>query len=112
MEDVLPAEMAKLFRGAFERAAQTHGVIEVDYVLTIAGEERHFEARLVRRDDDAMVIVVHNVTERHQAARKLRDSEQQFRVAFTHSSIGMALVALNGRFLQVNARAVPDTRLL
>jgi len=103
MEDVLPAEMAKLFRGAFKRAAETRGVIEVDYVLTIAGEERHFEARSVRRDDDAMVTVVRNVTERHQAARKLRDSEQQFRVAFTHSSIGMALVSLNGRFLQVNA---------
>jgi PAS domain S-box-containing protein len=102
MEDVLPAEMAKLFRGAFERAAETHGVIEVNYVLTIAGEERHFEARVVRRDDGAMVIVVRNVTERHQAASKLRDSEQQFRVAFTHSSIGVALVSLDGRFLQVN----------
>ena len=117
MEDVLPAEMAKLFRGAFERAAETDGVIEVDYVLTIAAEERHFEARLVRRDDGAMVIVVHNVTERHQAARKLRDSEQQFRVAFTHSSIGMALVALNGRFLQVNVAlcrmlGYSDTELL
>jgi len=117
MEDVLPAEMAKLFRGAFERAAETRGVIEVDYVLTIAGEERHFEARLVRRDDDAMVIVVRNVTERHQAASKLRDSEQQFRVAFTHSSIGMALVSLDGRFLQVNAAlcrilGYSDTELL
>jgi PAS domain S-box-containing protein len=102
MEDVLPAEMAKLFRGAFERAAQTHEVIEVDYVLTIAGDERRFEARVVRRDDGAMVTVVHDVTERFRSASKLRDSEQQFRVAFTHSSIGMARVALDGRFLQVN----------
>jgi PAS domain S-box-containing protein len=102
MEEVLPAEMAKLFRGAFERAAETREVIEVDYVLAIAGEQRHFEARLVRRDDGAMVVVVRNVTERYRAAIKLRDSEQQFRVAFTHTSIGMALVSLNGRFLQVN----------
>ena len=103
MEEVLPAEMAQLFRKAFARAAESQGVVEVDYELTIDGEERHFEARLVRRDDDAMVVVVRNVTERHQAASKLRDSEQQFGVAFTHSSIGMALVSLNGRFLQVNA---------
>jgi PAS domain S-box-containing protein len=103
MEDVLPAEMAKIFRTAFERASETHEVVEVDYALTIGGDQRYFEARLVRRDDSAMVAVVHNVTERHQAASKLRDSEQQFRVAFMHSSIGMALVSLDGRFLQVNA---------
>ncbi len=102
MEDVLPPEMARLFRAAFARAAQTHEVVEVEYVLPINEDLRHFEARLVRRDDDAMVAVVRNVTERHRAANKLRDSEQQFRVAFTHSAIGMALVSLNGRFMQVN----------
>ena len=102
LEDVLPPEMTRLFRAAFERATETHDVVEVDYLLQVKGEQRHFEARLVRRDDGAMVVVVRNVTERHRAASKLRDSEQQFRVAFTHSSIGMALVSLDGRFLQVN----------
>jgi hypothetical protein len=51
MEDVLPPEMARLFRDAFERAAETHDVVEVDYLLPVKGEQRHFEARLVRRDD-------------------------------------------------------------
>jgi PAS domain S-box-containing protein len=102
MEDVLPPEMTGLFRAAFERATETHDVVEVDYLLPVKGDQRHFEARLVRRDDGAMVAVVRNVTERHRAASKLRDSEQQFRVAFTHSAIGMALVSLDGHFLQVN----------
>jgi PAS domain S-box-containing protein len=102
MEEVLPPEMTRLFRAAFERAAETHDVVEVDYLLPVNGDQRHFEARLVRRDDGAMVVVVRNVTERHRAASKLRDSEQQFRVAFTHSAIGMALVSLDGHFLQVN----------
>jgi PAS domain S-box-containing protein len=102
MEDVLPPEMARLFRAAFARAAETHDVVEVDYLLPVKGDQRHFEARLVRRDDGALVVVVRNVTERHRAASKLRESEQQFRVAFTHSAIGMALVSSDGRFLQVN----------
>jgi PAS domain S-box-containing protein len=102
MEDVLPPEMARLFRTAFEQAAETHDVVEVDYVLPIKGDQRHFEARLVRRDDGAMVVVVRNVTERHRAASKLRESEQQFRVSFTHSAMGMALVSIDGHFLQVN----------
>ncbi len=102
MEDILPPPMTRLFRAAFERAAQTQAVVELDYMLPVKGEERHFEARVVRRNDGAMVVVVRNVTERHRAADKLRDSEQQFRVAFTHSAIGIALVSLNGHFLQVN----------
>jgi diguanylate cyclase (GGDEF)-like protein/PAS domain S-box-containing protein len=44
--------------------------------------------------------------EAEQAARhagELRDSEQRFHSAFTHASIGMALVSVDGAVLQINA---------
>ncbi len=103
MEEVIPAEMAKTFRALFQRAPNTGDVVEHEYVMRIAGEERHFEARMVRRDDGAIVTTVRNITERHRAANKLRESEALFRVAFSHSAIGVALVSLDGRWLQVNA---------
>jgi PAS domain S-box-containing protein len=103
LEEVLPPEMAGAFRAAFLRAVKTGGVAEVEYVLPIRGDERHFEARVVRRDDGALVVVVRNITERHRVAERLRQSEQRFRAAFTHSAIGIALVSLDGHFLEVNA---------
>jgi PAS domain S-box-containing protein len=103
MEEVLPPEMAIEFRSAFRQATETGEVVEVEYALPVGGEERHFESRTVRREDGAMVSVVRNITERHRAADQLRDSEQRFRLSFAHSAVGVALVSLDGHFLQVNA---------
>lgn len=48
------------------------------------------------------LVVNVDVTRERDRDRHLRDSEEQFRVAFAHAPIGMALVGLDGRFLQVN----------
>ena len=45
---------------------------------------------------------VRDVSARHKVEAALRDSEQRFRGAFDNSPMGMALVALDGRWLQVN----------
>lgn len=70
------------------------------------GSERLVEARadfLVRDGERvALIAAIRNVTERHAAMSALRDSEERFRSSFDHAPIGMALVALDGRFLQVN----------
>ncbi len=42
---------------------------------------------------------------REQALAALRQSEERFKSAFEHSSIGMALVSLDDRYLQVNQAA-------
>jgi PAS domain S-box-containing protein len=48
------------------------------------------------------VVVLRDVTERLQHEERLRASEQRFRSAFDHAPLGMALVSLDGHFLQVN----------
>jgi PAS domain S-box-containing protein len=103
MAEVLPPDMEATFRAAFQLAADTGEVVEVQYGLPIPGDERRFEARIVLRDDGAKVAVVRNITESHRAADRLRDSEERFRAAFTHSAIGIALLSLDGHWLQVNA---------
>lgn len=43
-----------------------------------------------------------DVTEKKQAEEALRESEERFHLAFENAAIGMALVSLEGRWLQVN----------
>ncbi len=45
------------------------------------------------------------VTERRQAEKEVRESEERFKSAFERSSIGMSIVGLDDRFLQVNRAA-------
>ena len=50
----------------------------------------------------AALVVAADITQRHQAEAALRQSEEQFRGAFDHSGIGMALQRTDGRYLRVN----------
>jgi len=48
------------------------------------------------------VLILRDITTRLQMERALRESEECFRNAFDNASIGMALIDVKGRFLQVN----------
>jgi len=53
-------------------------------------------------DGGEVVTVGRDVTEREQHRRQLMASEERFRVAMSSAPIGMALIGLDGRFLEVN----------
>ncbi|MGR9000291.1 MAG: two-component system response regulator [Gammaproteobacteria bacterium] len=49
------------------------------------------------------VLVFRDVTARRSVEKLLRDSEERFHSAFDLAAIGMALITIDGRFLQVNS---------
>jgi PAS domain S-box-containing protein len=66
------------------------------YDLTV--EPLYSEAGVVTGITGAAV----DITERKQAEEALKESEERFRVMFNQAAVGIALVALDGRFIQVN----------
>jgi PAS domain S-box-containing protein len=86
------------------------------------GEPFHLEYRRLARDgrvvwvlDEGVLIrddsqrplywqsILLDITARKQTEAALHQSEERFRTAFAHAAIGMDLVDLDGRFIQVNA---------
>ncbi len=78
--DILPADLAEMFHTAFARASQAGEVVALEYTLPIRGEPRAYEARVVRRDDGALVIIVRNVTEHKKAQMEI----ERLRLELTH----------------------------
>jgi len=50
----------------------------------------------------SILVGCSDITAQHQALEFLRDSEARWKILFEQSAIGMAQLALSGRFLQVN----------
>lgn len=58
--------------------------------------------------DDGCMVTITDVTVEVLAGRRLRQSEETFRLTFEDAPIGMAIVALDGRYLVVN-RALTES---
>ncbi len=50
------------------------------------------------------IVALRAEAQRRQAEDELRESEERFRATFEQAAVGIALVALDGRFLRVNRR--------
>ncbi len=92
------------------RVLRENVVAGVDYGAKVEARDGtcfpvdHSAAPIRDVDDRVLgaVIVFRNVSLRLQVEESLRNSEERFRNAFDFAPVGMALVALDGKFLQVN----------
>lgn len=107
--DYMPTDLAQQRMTLVQRALQT-GEVQVDeQQLTLGGEDRYEEVRVVAVDTDRILTIIRDVTDRkrseaeHQRTETaLRESEERFRLAFNSAAIGMALISLDDRWLKVN----------
>lgn len=105
----IPSDEHAAVLQAVTRAITERGVYSIEHrVIRPDGEVRFVHERAQVFADELtnrpikMVGTVHDITERRKSELELRRSEDQFRSAMQHSSIGMALVSLQGKWLKVN----------
>ncbi len=102
-----PDDVSSL-REAFATLLHTGGTSTAAFRMRHAtGAWRQMEVVAVDKLDDpiinGIITTTRDITERAQANEALQVSEERFRGAFAHTAVGMGLIGLDGRFLQVNA---------
>ena len=118
-------DAAEVAARAEELARETGGPAPAGFEVLVAkarrGDAEEREWTYVRKDGGRVPVVVHvtalrdgdgaiagflaiarDITRRRAALAARAESEARFRLAFEHAGIGMAIVGLDGRWLQVN----------
>ena len=102
LREILPAELAERFVACLQRAEDGADPQIVEYQLEIQGEQRWFEARIVRTGDK-ILSMVRDITDRVRALEELLRSEERFGKAFRANPQPMAVTTIkDGRYIDVN----------
>jgi PAS domain S-box-containing protein len=88
MRDVLPPDLAQAFEPLLQRAITAGEPVSFEYSLPIGGEDRHFESRLVRCDNDTVMCIVRDVTANRQSAEQLHQAQTELAQATRVRSLG------------------------
>ncbi|MEW6495730.1 MAG: ATP-binding protein [Cyanobacteriota bacterium] len=71
VEEFLPTSVAPAFLGCVEQARQTGELQVLEYQWTLKEQPLYWEARFAVREDDEVVAIVRNITDRKQAEDEL-----------------------------------------
>jgi two-component system cell cycle sensor histidine kinase/response regulator CckA len=88
VREVLPAEVAALYERHIAATLES-GVMQVfEYTLAYDAADKTFEARMVRKTADEVLVIVRDITERRRSDEQRRLLEEQFRQAQKMEAVG------------------------
>ncbi len=110
MRDVLPPELAQSIEPLLRKVMASEQPVSLDYTLPLGGSDRHFEARLVRCDNDTIVCIVRDVTDRHRASAELHQAQAELAHATRVRSLGEMATGIAHEVSQPLAAMITNAR--
>jgi len=89
MQDILPKEISQHLFPLIEKTLSTNEVQIGEYELTVSGENRAYEARFSTYDEDRVVAITRDITERRKLENQLKKNEERFKTIFYNSEVSL-----------------------
>ncbi|MBX3100935.1 MAG: PAS domain S-box protein [Bacteroidetes bacterium] len=77
--EMMPPHISEASQLAIQQALRTREVQSFEYSLILHGQQHYFEARVIAVDDEEVLAVVRNITEKKLGEQNLIESERRFR---------------------------------
>ncbi|NES65944.1 MAG: PAS domain S-box protein [Okeania sp. SIO2D1] len=102
LSELIPINDTGDFLEKYVQVVETGKVFQEEFSTNIFTPNISWLQHMVVPLADGIAITARDITERKQMEKILQEREQRFRLAFDDAPIGMALVSLDGDFLEVN----------
>ncbi|MBD2209515.1 PAS domain-containing protein [Nostoc linckia FACHB-104] len=80
IQDVLPPNVASKFITAIYHSQQNGNMVTIEYLLSIAGKEEIFEARILPSTQQQIIAIIRNITERKQVQEALQKAKAELEI--------------------------------
>lgn len=109
--EVLAPELAGHLMAATHRALDTGTTQVVEYAVTTTQGERYREARVVPLDDDEVISLLRDITERRRAEEEVRRLKAFYEQVLNDLPADVSVMDPEGRIRYLNTRSVADPAL-
>lgn len=104
-QDVPVGRLREMFQKAIDRVHEIRNMVNLEYSLTIRGEEQHYEARLLPILDGKILVVIRNITAWKHAEQSLASEKEHLAVTLRSIEEGVITTNTDGTVMLVNQAA-------
>lgn len=102
LDEVLPPDLAQIRLYHTQRALQSGSTAIYDQEIVIEGKQRYEEVRIVPLQENEVLVMIRDITDRKQAETDLKHQKEMLQTIVNHIPVMIALFNADGRIGFVN----------